>query len=307
MLKKSDQKEKTNRFTLIELPVVTSHFCWDWLLGLKKSKGKRMFSSPAREQVKLYSFTLIELLVVIAIIAVLASMLLPALGQVKETGRTAVCVSNMKQNMQYVQMYSNDSGQYIPGARIRIRKSTGSYTTVQELSGLIFGSHIKPTKTTNWGILRCPNAAQKYRKFDDWHSIDQNVIHGSYNRAFSFYSGVNGHVMVNPWGADAAGFFSKVKHPGRKIYLTEGTGAGVDVHLGLPGFAISTWINWIKPSMGDHQGLMRDVLNGRHNGKQNVGYLDGHTQTWKSKTLQQAYNNCSSSNKAAHLYDYYHD
>ncbi len=49
MLKKSDQKEKTNRFTLIELPVVTSHFCWDWLPGLKKSKGKRMFSSPARE------------------------------------------------------------------------------------------------------------------------------------------------------------------------------------------------------------------------------------------------------------------
>ena len=44
-------------FTLIELPVVTSHFCCDWLLGLNKSKGKRMFSSPAREQVKLYSFT----------------------------------------------------------------------------------------------------------------------------------------------------------------------------------------------------------------------------------------------------------
>ena len=64
-------RKDTHSFTLIELLVVTSHFCCDWLPGLKKSKGKRMFSSPAREQVKLYSFTLIELLVVIAIITIL--------------------------------------------------------------------------------------------------------------------------------------------------------------------------------------------------------------------------------------------
>ena len=65
-------------------------------------------------------FTLVELLIVIAIIAILASMLLPALTKAKAYAYTAQCLGNLKQQASAFNMYEGDYSGFFPKARVTV-------------------------------------------------------------------------------------------------------------------------------------------------------------------------------------------
>ena len=206
---------------------------------------------------KNHAFTLIELLIVIAIIAILASMLLPALNHARSTAKRAQCSSILKQYLLAGQLYaSNNDDWYLPTGATGITLANG-YTTYAKndqfraLLGEVPVSQVGDAENFKFSLL-CPVS-------DAVLNESGNTQH--YNRGNAYRSYGYGY------DTDHELKMSRLARPARSSFWMD----GLDRFMFTP-----------DPTSAKGyftNGYERAPYNSRHSDNINCSFLDGHVES----------------------------
>jgi prepilin-type N-terminal cleavage/methylation domain-containing protein/prepilin-type processing-associated H-X9-DG protein len=222
-------------------------------------------------------FTLIELLVVIAIIAILASLLLPALAKAKAKAGQAACYSNLKQMSYGMMMYLDGSNNVFPGTGSR--STYGFHTedwiywrTNLPAYPLQNSPIVAQIGTVNTNLFRCPLDR------DDKERLASSDSNGAYYYSYSMTSydianGANrGMASINNGTAFFPFKSNAIKNPAAKIMLAEEQTSYLASEVSDPTANVINDGRWIPTG---------DVLTSRHNKRGDVVFADGHVTAVK--------------------------
>jgi prepilin-type N-terminal cleavage/methylation domain-containing protein len=217
------------------------------------------------------AFTLIELLVVVAILALLMSILLPALNGAREQGKAVVCQSNLRMLSVAVYMYAEDNKSYFPqwGLGHGSGEAKAKYSWLKTM-GPEYGEVTK--------LLRCPADHSPY-----WTQPGDQGKYRSTSYAANLYLATVG--ASNPlWDRDAHDYnrLDWIKQPCSTIFFCELAEQGdiaVADHIHVDG--------WDGAYPDERSQAATELALGRHRGKEGYGFVDGHAEVLPfEKTFQ---------------------